>query len=548
MSASSKKKLRKEQVAAQMTERQIHEQKEAKKLKIYTAVFTAVLALLVVLAVVFGVSKFISNNGIFERNTVALTIGEHKLTNADLNYYYIAQINEFYEQNGDYMSIFGLDPTKPLNEQVTNEETGATWADDFLDAAINTAKQNYALVDAANAAGYTLSEDELASIDQSISTMELYATLGNYPSVKSYLKAMYGKGATEANYREYVQTQTLATSYYAHYAGTLDFDDAAIEAEDKANPLEYNHYSYNSYYMFASKFYEGGTEDENGTVVYSDEEKAAGVAKAEETAKALAEAEYENLEAFDKAIGELSINAESETAVASTAYNDTAYANVNEYIREWVTDPARKAGDMGYFANESTTTDADGKETTTVNGYYVVMYHSTEDNKYPLANVRHILIQPEGGTYNSTTGRMDYSEEEMTKTKPEAELLLDKFLAGETTAEAFGALANEHSADGDGTTGGLYEDVAPGQMVENFENWCFEEGRKAGDTGIVDSVYGWHIMYYVGDSETSYREYLVETVLIGEAFQAWFDDLVENTTVTEGNTSYVDMDIVLANG
>ena len=548
MSASSKKKLRKEQVAAQMTERQIHEQKEAKKLKIYTTVFTAVLALLVVLAVVFGVSKFITNNGILERNTVALTIGEHELTNADLNYYYVAQINEFYNDYASYASLFGLDLTVPLNEQVTNEETGATWADDFLDAAISMAKQNYALVDAANAAGYTMSEDEIASIDESVSTMELYAALYNYPSLKSYLKAMYGKGATEDNYREYVEVQALANSYYNYYAGTLEFDAAAIEAEDQANPLDYNLYNYNSYYILASKFYEGGTEDESGTVVYSDDEKAAGVAKAEETAKALAEAEYEDLEAFDKAIGELSINAESETAVTSTAYTDTSYSGINSSIRDWIVDSARKAGDMGYFANETTSTDADGNEVTTIVGYYVVMFHETEDNKYPLANVRHILIQPDGGTYNSSTGMMDYSEEEMTLAKPEAEALLEEFLSGKTTAEAFGALANEHSADGDGTTGGLYENVAPGQMVENFDAWCFEEGRQPGDTGIVESEYGWHIMYYVGDSETTYREYLVENTLISEAFQTWFDELVAAVTATVGNTKHIDMDIVLSNG
>ena len=39
MSASSKKKLRKEQAAAQMTEKQLAEQKEAKKLKLYTNTF-----------------------------------------------------------------------------------------------------------------------------------------------------------------------------------------------------------------------------------------------------------------------------------------------------------------------------------------------------------------------------------------------------------------------------------------------------------------------------------------------------------------------------
>ena len=57
MSASSKKKLRKEQEAAALTEKQLAEQKEAKKLKLYTAAFVIVLVALLVVAVVFGVSN-----------------------------------------------------------------------------------------------------------------------------------------------------------------------------------------------------------------------------------------------------------------------------------------------------------------------------------------------------------------------------------------------------------------------------------------------------------------------------------------------------------
>lgn len=547
MSASRKKNLNKEQKTAQLTERQLYEQKEAKKLKIYTAVFTGVLAVLLVLALVFGVSKFITNNGILERNTVAVTIGEHELSNAELNYYYVDQINEFLNQYGSYASMFGLDLTKPLNEQVTNQETGATWADDFLTAAIGAAKHNYTLIDAAKAAGYELSEEELTSIDNNINTLSLYASLYGYADAESYIRAMYGKGASEKSFREYLHTQALATSYYSHYSASLSYDDAALTAEDEENSLTYNAYNYNAYYMLASKFYEGGTKDENGTTTYSEDEKAAGLKKAEETAKALAEGGYATVEELDKAIAALPIN-EGSTTAASTAYNDTFYNSINQFIREWITDSDRKAGDMTYLPNTSTTTDADGKETTVVNGYYVVMFHGVEDNKYPLANVRHTLIQPEGGKYNSTTGMTEYSKEEMAAAKIEAEALLEEFKSGKATSMDFASMANEHSADGDGTTGGLYEDVVPGQMVANFDAWCFEEGRKTGDTGLVESEFGWHIMYYEGDSETTYREYLIDNALRGADVDAWYNALLEAVQVTDGNTKHMDKDLVLSKG
>ena len=48
MSASSKKKLRSEERNAKLTERQLAEQKEAKKVKLYTAIFAVVLAIFLV--------------------------------------------------------------------------------------------------------------------------------------------------------------------------------------------------------------------------------------------------------------------------------------------------------------------------------------------------------------------------------------------------------------------------------------------------------------------------------------------------------------------
>jgi len=175
MSASDKKKLRAAERAAKLTERQQAEQKEAKKLKIMTTAFVVVLALMVVFAAVVGVTKTIEGKGIREKNTVALTVNGHEISNAELNYYFIGSVNNFYSQAGAYASLFGLDTTKPLNEQVTDEETGKTWADDFLDSAIETAKAVYALNDAAEAAGFTLSDEQLAQIDSAIENEKLYA-------------------------------------------------------------------------------------------------------------------------------------------------------------------------------------------------------------------------------------------------------------------------------------------------------------------------------------------------------------------------------------
>ena len=51
-------------------------------------------------------------------------------------------------------------------------------------------------------------------------------------------------------------------------------------------------------------------------------------------------------------------------------------------------------------------------------------------------------------------------------------------------------------------------------MVAPFEEWSFDDARKAGDYGLVKTDYGYHVMYYV-DSRlvwytTAKKDLLVE--------------------------------------
>ena len=543
MSASSKKKLRAAENAEKLTEKQLTEQKEAKKLKTLTTIFVIAVAAMVLVAGIFGVTKTIENSGIRERNTVALTIGEHELSNAELNYYFIDAVNNFYSNYGSYASWFGLDVTKPLDEQFVDAESGLTWADDFMEEAIHTAKSVYALVDAANAAGHTLSESELTEVNNTMSYMELYAMYYGYSDVETYIKAMYGNGATVEGLKKYFEMTYTADSYKAAYTASLNYTDADIRAAEAENYDQYSSYSYNYYYMAVSKFLEGGTTDAEGKTTYSDEENAAAEAAALAAAEALAAGEYASVEDFDAAIAELSINAEVENA-ASSAYTNNAYTSVSSLYAEWVTDAKRVEGDMTFVP--STTTNEDGSET--INGYYVVYFVGSNDNTFALANVRHILVAFEGGTTDSTTGTTTYSDAEKLAAKEAAEELYNQWKAGKASEETFIELANAESDDGDGTTGGLYTDVYPGQMVTNFNDWCFAEGRKTGDHGIVESEYGYHIMFYVGDSETTYRDFMITNELTSADVEAWFTGLLEALTVVEGDTKYMTTDLVLSNG
>lgn len=539
MSASEKKKLRHEQYVAQMTEKQQQEAKEAKKLRLYTTIFAVVIALMICVVIVTSVVE----SGIIQRKTIAATVNDTNISAAELNHYYIDSVNQFMSQFGNYVSLSGIDTTKPLDEQVQNEETGATWADYFMETATNSMKSMYAVYNEAIAQGYSLSEDGAAKLDQTINNMGMYAKLYGYPDANSYIKAVYGKGCNEKTYRKYAEVQIIASEYAQEHGESLVYDDAALREADAENPSAYSSFSYNSYFLSASRFYEGGTKAEDGTVTYSEEEKAAGLAACKAAADELMAKKVTSVEEFDNAIASLAINAETDSV--STAFNDTLYNSVNATLRNWVTDANRAAGDMTMIANESESVDENGNTVKTTTGYYVVYFVGSNDNNFPLANVRHILLPYEGGTTDEN-GNTTYTDEEKATTKTKAEELLAQFNAGEATEDAFAALANENSTDtGSNTNGGLYEDVYPGQMVPTFNDWCFAEGRQAGDTGIVESDYGVHIIYYVGDDEVTYRDFMITNELRNADMQQWQNELSDNVTVTLKNTSNVKTDLVL---
>ncbi len=111
-----------------------------------------------------------------------------------------------------------------------------------------------------------------------------------------------------------------------------------------------------------------------------------------------------------------------------------------------------------------------------------------------VVDVRHILVRLEEPKPDSY-GKVNYTDAQWEQCRVEAQKILDTYLEN-PTAENFGALAKEHSEDGSANVGGLYTDVEEGQMVEEFNDWIFDENRKTADTGLVKTVYGYHVMYF----------------------------------------------------
>jgi hypothetical protein len=553
MSASDKKKLRKEQAAAQLTERQKQAQAEAKKTKALTVTFVVImLAIALTAAGVLGV-RAVNNSGIFEKNTITATVGEHKLNAVQINYYLGDIIKNQYSQwqsmygesTAMYLTMMGLNTNAPLSEQVTNQETGETWADNFLYQALEKAKSDYALYDKAMAEGFKLSEEDESSLKLNLEQIKLYALYyAGQKNPDKYLQAMYGYGSDMKSYEEYNRVSYIASAYYNKNREALKYDDPAIRAEDNKDLNKYTSFSYATYYLSSSSFLEGGTKDEKGDISYTDAEKDAALKKAEEIAKSLLTAK--DITELDTAIKALEINKDNKNA-ASTPNQLVMYSEIPASMQSWIADKAREENNITIIANESTTKDADGKETKVTNGYYVVLFQARDENLRPLANVRHLLVQFEGGTTGSD-GNKVYTDAEKAKAKTEAEKLLDDWKKGAATEDSFIELVKKHSDDaGSKEQGGLIEDIHRNSgLVETFKTWSIDPDRKVGDTAVIISEYGYHVMFYSSNDALTYRDYMISEDLREADITKWHEDIVKTVNLKKESNKHLNLDIVLA--
>jgi hypothetical protein len=164
--------------------------------------------------------------------------------------------------------------------------------------------------------------------------------------------------------------------------------------------------------------------------------------------------------------------------VRTGASNSYGTYGVSSTYSDWAFDSARKAGDV-------TLADYDA---TSSYYYYVVRFEGRELDESATHDVRHILIS--GDDAEAT-----------------AQDLLDQWKAGEATEDSFAALAEENSEDsGSASSGGLISAITPtSSYVESFRDWAVDASRQPGDTGLVESSYGWHIMYYVGSGDPVWK-------------------------------------------
>lgn len=485
------------------------------------------------------------NIGYFEKHTTAATVGSHNLSPAMMNYYYASAV----EENGQLLSLT-TDREKPLSEQPYFTDEYASWADFLKDRAVQMAADTYATYDEAMSKGFALSEESKNAVKEQL---DMLSTVAVYRagSVDAFLAGTYGKGCTAKSYEEFVTVNVTAQEYRKSMLDGLSFTQEEQDAYYAEHAAELDGYDFRMYTVNAE------TSDSEDGAVTEDAKQAA-----EEAAKAIAEAGQNGEQAFlDAVAADYNASVETEApaeepetaepveeteapaedteasepaeepeapaeepetpavpenefdADAATLRQDYPLSNFEEAHRQWLTDEARQSGDITFLPNQDGT------------AYTVFYFLGKADHSYKLPTVRHILFAVDGAEAEGEA--LDALK---SAAKSQAEELLKEFQSGEATEEAFAELAKTKSADqASAVNGGLIENITKDAYVPAFEAWAYDEGRKAGDTGIVETEYGYHVMYFVG-ADTTFHDYILINSMKNQHFKTWHENLMKDFT------------------
>lgn len=463
-----------------------------------------------VLFLIALIASVVWRSNILAKTATAATIDGEKYSAAEVSFHYQNAYYGFMNQWSYMVSYLGLNPQAPLAGQTINEsaasilgvEAGKSWHDYFLDQALNQMTMVQKGLEAAEAEGFEYPAGVQAQYEDSMESLEKSAVT-NGVSVDQLLKGNFGSTMTKSVYGEQLLNTLKFSAYYTAYSDQLTYTDSEINAAYKEATSNYDKVSYESVIFSGTA---ATSKDEDGKPVEPTEEETAAAMKA---AKEKAEA----LLASYKAGGKLESLADA--ADATYAGNDhTAFSG--DAVSNWLFDDARKNGDSTVLENG--------------NSYYVLVFHNRFREEYPTIDVRHILIQPEAGTLGE--GDEGYADEQ-TKLKAEARAHADELLAqwqaGDATEDSFAELAMKESSDGSKYTGGLYTQVTQGMMVAEFNDWCFDSARKSGDTGVVDTQFGSHVMYFVGTDLPCWQAQVVADLKAKDA-DAWEKDLAKDVS------------------
>ena len=446
------------------------------KIRKVTAIVTISLIAALIVAFIVGVCvyNYRMDSGEYLRSETAASSKNIDVDGAMMNYYYNDVLNTFVDYYGSYVQYYGFDPTGDAKYQSFSD--GQTWFDYFMSGAKSNVTGYLALNEGAAAEGISLSEAEKSALETRVSGLDT---------------TLYGRGVKQSDIYNAKLIEALAYKYQAIKQDEFAPTKAEINERYASEPEKYQSVDYISY-----------------TFDWSEEKMTQSAAKI--AAARLSDAK--TVENFKSILAEL-LRSDSpdltdediETYITSYTTTGALYTEGSE-LSEWAF--GAKYGDTKIIEDES------NSKTTA----YILTKAAVRDESKTV-NVRHILFTSD--KYGSTE-----------KARAKAEEVLAEFESGDRSIESFSNLALAYTEDENTCyNGGLYENLANGVTLTNFDEWCFFGTRKSGDCEIIETTRGIHIVYYESDGLLNW-EASVADAIISDRFNELDEKLLEEYPVS----------------
>lgn len=477
--------------------RKEEKEKEKKEERISTAVGIVFLVALVCLVASFPIRTYLATHETY------VVINGEKVNKVEFDYVYNTSKNNYITQYGSYLSYFGLDTSKDLSTQMYSDTL--TWQDYFEQNAVESLKQNKALMAEAKAAGFTYdTTDEYNTFKETIKTSAAAAGVSD----KEYVRSIYGSYATMGRIEEYVKNDMVMNAYYQKLQEDNAPSDDEIQSYYEENKATYDSVDYRLTTIEADLPTEptelADPVEETAADTTGTTDGTAAADTTQDTAYQPSDAEIAKAMEDAKVLAD---DAEQTVAKDGEAHENEKKSSVNYLISDWLFDDARKAGDTTVITNDNS------------HCYYVVAFEERYLDETPSADVR-VIIPTEDKT---------------------GEEILEEWKTGAATEDSFAELCKKYTQDTSAVeNGGLFEQVTKTGMTEELSDWIFDSSRQAGDTVAITVSDTTYVLYYIGQDQPEWKINIKNT-LVSDTMSQHMQDITADVTVEDpkGKLNYL---------
>lgn len=465
--------------------------KDGKKKQIKTRgrVSRVLIPILVTVAVIAALVWGSLNLGLIHRYTSPMSVGNVKISMVEYNYHYAS-----YYQTYNQYAQYGYVPKGDDGNLDLSAETGLqgyetmSWGDYLHVITQQSMQQVIAFSTSAAEEDISLSEASTTQIDSFFNNISSELTTDVARS--NYYEQVYGRGANEKTLRPVLERTMLANQYAAEHPETYTVTEDEITSFYNENKSSFDTVEYRLFTLTVPTADAGATDADKEELKTETEEKANEML-----------GKITDFDSFNDLAIEYAGDNKGDYKLNDLTYFKRTSARIgNTTITEWLFDEDRVAGDKEVLNSGS--------------NFYVVYFNDRVllDEHYP--TVRHMLFE----------AREDKAtEEEIEAAKVKAEETVAKI----KTEEDMISLSEELLEEKEVAEATIYENVARGTMVTPFEDWIYDTENKPGDTGVVQTTYGFHVMYLVSRSDDTIWHSTIEKQLRSDAFAEESEKLVE---------------------